>query len=195
LIDADTIEKSAKINPDDLGLRYNRETAYLHDGQSRYSIDKLPHNHEYCGLIKRAFPDSIIIHVKRDPMDSLFGAYRLLFAHAHRWSYDLEDLATHYDQYRQLMAHWKTYLGADLIEVSLEALIGDPETEIRTLIKACGLRFEAACLRPHEAKGAVATASSAQVRQPINADGVGAWLRYKTRLEPLYQRLKVLGYV
>jgi len=31
----------------------------------------------------------------------------------------------------------------------------------------------------------VATASSAQVREPINSRGVGAWKRYADELEPL----------
>lgn len=195
LLDPDTITRLASVNPADIAARYDAETAYLHDGHSRYTIDKLPHNHDYAGLIRLAWPDAILIHVRRDPKDSLFGAYKLLFAHAHKWSYDLDDLATHYDHYRRLMAHWKSVLGEGLIDISLEAVIADPEPEIRKLIAACGLDFEPACLSPHTASGAVATASSAQVRRPINAEGVGAWKRYAAQLEPLRQNLSALGYI
>jgi hypothetical protein len=60
---------------------------------------------------------------------------------------------------------------------------------------AAGLPFEEACLRPQEAKGAVTTASAGQVRKPINAEGIGAWKRYATQLEPLRQRLSDMGYL
>jgi hypothetical protein len=86
-------------------------------------------------------------------------------------------------------------MGEGLIEISLEAVIRNPESEIRRLLEACGLPFEDACLKPHEARGGVSTASAVQVRSPINAQGVDAWKRYETQLTPLHNRLRQLGYV
>ncbi|WP_443750539.1 tetratricopeptide repeat-containing sulfotransferase family protein [Asticcacaulis solisilvae] len=197
LLDPDTIAAASRLDPLALAEWYTEQTAYLHDG-SAFTIDKLPSNHEYAGLIRLAFPDAIIVHVRREPMDSLFGAYKLLFSQAHRWSYSQEHLAQHYDQYRRLMTYWRTCLdasGQPLVEISLEDLIREPEAQIRRLLDLCGMPFEDACLRPHEARGAVATASSAQVRAPINAEGVGAWRRYATELEPLRAQLEAMGYV
>ena len=197
LLDADTIDKAGRLDPVTLADRYNDETAYLSDG-SAYTIDKLPNNHDYAGLIRLAFPDAVIIHVRRNPMDSLFGAYKLLFSRAHTWSYTQDDLARHYDAYLRQMRWWRTCLklsGRPLVEVFLEDIISAPEAQIRRLLDLCGFDFEDACLRPHEASGAVATASSAQVRSPINAEGVGAWRRYATELEPLRQSLEALGFV
>jgi tetratricopeptide (TPR) repeat protein len=194
-LDPEVITAAVKLDPLDIAEFYTRETAYLHDGNSAYVIDKLPNNHEYAGLIKLAFPDAIIIGLDRNPMDALFGSYKLLFTGAYGWSYTLDDLADHYSHFRDLMGYWKESLGDGLIEVSLEAVIKDPETEIRRLLDACGLPFEEACLRPHEAKGAVSTASAVQVRKPINAEGVGAWKRYAHHLEPLRARLGAMGYL
>ena len=194
-LDPEVIKATVRLDPLDIAEFYTRETAYLHDGSSAYVIDKLPNNHEYAGLIRLAFPDAIIIGLDRNPMDALFGSYKLLFTGAYGWSYTLEDLADHYGHFRDLMAYWKEVLGDDLIEMSLEAVIKDPETEIRRLLEACGLPFEEACLRPHEAKGAVSTASAVQVRKPINAEGVGAWKHYAEHLEPLRQRLADMGYL
>lgn len=194
-LDPEVIASAVKLDPLDIAEFYARETAYLHDGKSAYVIDKLPNNHEYAGLIKLAFPDAIIIGLDRNPMDALFGSYKLLFTGAYGWSYTQDDLADHYGHFRDLMAYWKEVLGDGLIEVSLEAVIKDPETEIRRLLDTCGLPFEEACLRPHEAKGAVSTASAVQVRKPINAEGVGAWKRYANHLEPLKQRLGAMGYL
>jgi hypothetical protein len=39
----------------------------------------------------------------------------------------------------------------------------------------------------------VSSASSSQVRKPINAEGVGAWRRYAAQLAPLHRRLAGMG--
>jgi hypothetical protein len=51
------------------------------------------------------------------------------------------------------------------------------------------LPFEEACLQFHETKRAVRTASSEQVRRPINRDGVGQWRPYEAHLGPLREAL------
>jgi Flp pilus assembly protein TadD len=190
----EVIAAAAHIDPLTIAELYDEQSAFLHDG-SAWVIDKLPANHEYAGLIKLAFPDAIIVTLDRNPMDALFGSYKVLFTGAYGWSYTQVDLAAHYGHFRELMAYWKTVLGDSLIEVSLEAVIRDPETEIRRLIDACGLPFEDACLKPHEAKGAVSTASAVQVRSPINSKGVGAWKKYEADLEPLRQQLTAMGFL
>ena len=187
LLDADTVIAAAQADPQAIADFYAQETAWRHDG-SPCVTDKLPHNSDYAGLIRLAFPDAAIVHVHREPMDALFGAYKLYFAAG--WSFDQSDLAAHYTHYRTMMAHWKTCLGDDLIDVSLETLIREPEAQIRRLLDVCGLPFEAACLSPHTAKGAVSSASSSQVRRPINAEGIGAWRRYEMELAPLRARLE-----
>ncbi len=189
----EVIAAAAQLDPLEIAEVYSSETAFLNDGRP-YVIDKLPANHEYAGLIRLAFPDAIIVALDRNPMDALFGAYKVMFTGAYGWSYSQDDLAAHYGHFRDMMSYWKQVLGDGLIEVSLEAVIRDPETEIRRLVEACGLPFEEACLRPHEAKGAVSTASALQVRKPINAEGVGAWRRYERQLEPLRLGLQALGF-
>jgi hypothetical protein len=51
------------------------------------------------------------------------------------------------------------------------------------------LPFEEACLRPHETKRAVNTASAEQVRRPISAKGLDDWRAFEPWLEPLRQAL------
>ena len=190
LLDADIVKGATAADPRDIAAFYERETAHLDDGHA-YIIDKLPRNSDYAGLIRLVFPDAVIVHVQREPLDALFGAYKLHFIA--RWSYRLEDLADHYANQMHLMAHWRSCLGDGLVDVSLEALIADPDTQIRRLLDRCQLPFEEACLHPHQAAGAVASASSSQVRKPINAEGVGAWKRYAAGLDPLRRRLEAMG--
>lgn len=192
-LDPSVIAASARLDPLEIAEAYHRETAYLLDG-SPVVIDKLPSNHEYVGLIQLAFPDAVIIALERNPMDSLFGALKVLFTGAYGWSYDQGDLVEHYRHFRTLMNYWEQVLGDRLIRVSLEHLIDNQESEIRRIVDACGLPFEEGCLRPHEAKGGVSTASAVQVRNPINSQGVGAWKRYQTYLAPLADGLSKHGF-
>ena len=190
LLRTEVINGMADVDPAELARYYDRDLAHI-DTRGRATVDKLPRNADYAGLIRLAYPDARIVHVRRDPMDTLFGSYKLHFVA--RWSYDQDDLADRYANHRAITAYWKDCLGDGLINLSLEALIRDPETQIRHLLEQCGLPFEEACLSPHESQGAVASASSSQVRQPINAGGVGAWKRYEAQLAPLHRRLAALG--
>jgi hypothetical protein len=129
-------------------------------------------------------------------MDSLFGAYKILFGEgAYLWSYKFEDLAHAYSLYRQITDHWRREIGQSFVEVTLETLIADSEPEIRRLLQETGLDFHPGCLSPHTATGGVSTASSAQVRQPINGQGIGAWRKYAEGFEPLRQMLEERGFV
>jgi len=194
LLDAATAAALPGLDWATLGRAYLKETAFL-AGDAPHATDKLPQNYYQVGAIRLAFPNASIIHVRRAPMDSLFGAYKLLFGRAYDYSYDLDDLADHYLAYRDLMEHWRSVLGDGLIEVRYEDLTAEPEREIRRLLNACGLPFEEACLSPHAAEGAVLTASAVQVRRPIHREGIGAWRHYATGLEPLRRRLEEAGIV
>jgi hypothetical protein len=70
-----------------------------------------------------------------------------------------------------------------------ERLIEHPEPEIRALLDALALPFDPACLAFHENRRAVRTASSEQVRRPINREGVDQWRPYERWLGPLKEAL------
>jgi hypothetical protein len=58
-------------------------------------------------------------------------------------------------------------------------------TRSAALLDYCGLPFEDGCLRFFENERPVRTASSEQVRRPINRDGVDQWRHYEPWLDPL----------
>jgi len=69
-----------------------------------------------------------------------------------------------------------------------EALIDEPEAQIRELLAFCGLAFEPACLSFHKAERAIRTPSALQVRQPAVSASTPAG-RYGDLLAPLQQAL------
>ncbi len=177
-----------------VGTQYRDEVRGLANG-AEVVTDKMPLNWWYAPAIAAALPDATILHVRRNPMDAVFGAYKISFADAFAWSYTFEDLAAHYGVYRRLIDHYRATLGDRLIEVEYEALVNDPETVTRAMLAASGLEFEEACLKPHLSSGSVSTPSAAQVREPITAAKIGSWRRYATQLEPLRALLEADGWV
>ena len=92
------------------------------------------------------------------------------------------------------MAHIDAVQPGRVHRVIHEALLDDPETEVRAMLAFLDQPFEAACMAFHSNARAVRTASSEQVRKPINRDGVGQWQPYEKWLDPLKQALgPVLG--
>ena len=153
--------------------------------------DKLPFNMMMVGLIRAALPNATIIHCVRDARDTCVSIYRQNFAtDNYRFAYDLTTIGQFHNLYRQLMRHWhETYPGA-IHDVQYEALVRDPEPEIRKLLAACDLEWDDACLRFHATPGVVTTASFFQVRQPMYTDSVGYWQHYREFLQPLLRVLE-----
>lgn len=152
--------------------------------------DKMPGNYHLLGLIHVCFPDAAIVYVRRDPRDVGLSCFTTRFDHGHYFSHDLESIGHYYRLHEQIMEHWRTVLGSErLIEIEYEALIAQPEREIRRLLSALGLGWDPVCLRFHERRDAVQTASLAQVRQPLYSNSVGRWRRFEAHLGPLLTAL------
>jgi tetratricopeptide (TPR) repeat protein len=171
-----------------LGRRYIEETAPLR-GARPYFIDKMPNNFSHVGLIQAILPRAVIIDARRHPMDACFSTYKQHFAEGQSFSYDLEDLGRYYRCYLSLMDHWDAVLPGKVLQLQYEQLIREPEAQIRRLLSHCSLPFEPACLKFHETKRPVRTASAEQVRQPLYTSGVGYWRHFEAQLAPLRRAL------
>ena len=126
----------------------------------------------------------------RDPMETCFSNLRELFSEANPHSYDQLELADYFNEYRRLMAHWHRVHPGFVLDVPYADLVNDTETICRRVLAFCGLPFEADCLDHTRNRSSVSTLSSAQVREPIHARGIGEWRRYATPLEPLRRLLE-----
>jgi tetratricopeptide (TPR) repeat protein len=153
-------------------------------------VDKALHNYMDIGLIHLMLPKAMILHSVRDPVDTCLACYRKLFQTGNETTFDLGEVGAQYVRYREMMDHWAQVLPGRVINVGHEALVADPEAQIRWLItQACGLDWDPACLRFYETKRPVRTASVAQVRQPIFTTSVERWRRYEKHLGPLFEAL------
>ena len=154
-----------------------------------FFLDKMPNNCMYVGLIHLILPNAVIIDARRHPLGCCFSCFKQHFARGQWFTYGLGDLGRYYRDYVDLMAHFDAVVPGRVARVHYEALIADPETELRRLLESCGLPFDSACLKFYENDRAVRTASSEQVRQPIFRQAVEHWRHYEPWLEPLKRAL------
>ena len=193
MLDNHMLSSIDRVDFAQLGQRYLQRTqwrAWAADGQPRAAYtDKLPRNAMNVGFIHRALPGARIINMVRDPMDTCFSNLRELFGAAYPYSYDQRELAAHYRNHRKLMAHWHEVLPGRMLDVSYESLVADPEAVARQVFKFCGLKWVPGCGAIEKRSAPTATASTVQMRQPIDARHQGRWHRYETQLKPLRDAL------
>jgi tetratricopeptide (TPR) repeat protein len=157
-------------------------------------VDKMPTNFLHAGAIPLILPGARIIHCRRDPLDTCLSCYSLLFTRGQEYSYELGELGHYYRLYRELMAHWRTVLPPQsLLEVDYEALVREPEGEIRRLVEFCALSWDEACLRFYETPRRVTSASLSQVRSPLYASSIGRAQRFRPWLGPLEAAIGASG--
>ena len=154
-------------------------------------VDKMPGNYMHVGLIATALPNATVIHCQRDPRDTCLSCYSQLFddPQLQLSTSDLLWLAQQYQDYAGLMRHWNAVLPGRIVEIRYEQLVQCPETEVRRLLEQCGLSWSAECLNFHSSQKTVHTASVVQVRQPFYKSSQGRWVRSKTHLQPLIDKL------
>jgi tetratricopeptide (TPR) repeat protein len=189
LLDDALLDAMPGLDFAELGRRYLEQSQWRANGRAYY-IDKLPPNFMLIGCIRRALPQAKVVHMSRDPMDVCFSNYRAMFGDAYAYAYDFKRLAQHHRQYRRLMRHWQQAAPGFVLDLPYAELVQDTETACRRLLEFCGLPFEPACLDHTLNPTSVATLSSAQVRQPIHARGLGEWRRYEQHLQPLREMLE-----
>ena len=190
--DAGYLSRLLALSPEEryvLGQRYLDGTRIQRKTDRPRFIDKMPNNFAHVGLIRLILPNAAIIDTRRHPMANGFSAFKQHFSRGQGFTYDLAELGRYWRDYARLMAHYDSVLPGHVHRIEHEALLADPEPHIRALLDHCRLPFDPACLQPHKTQRAVRTASSEQVRRPINSDAVDRWRHYAPWLGPLREAL------
>ena len=171
-------------------------------------------NYRNIGLIHLLFPRATILHLVRDPMDTLWSCYKTKFADdSASYTIDPDVLAKEYGLYIDIMRHFREQMPrASVIDVNYEALVTQPRKTMSLILRRMGrgggekdppLRWSDSMLLFHErgrsgdnsdeslheppasARTMTRTASYLQVRQPLYHSSIGAWRLYRNHIEPL----------
>lgn len=172
-----------------IGAEYIARTRVHRKSEKPYFIDKMPNNWQNIALIHLILPNAKIIDARRHPMDCCFSNFKQHFARGQSFSYDLTDVGKYYADYIGYMRQVDIALPGRVHHVVHEALVDDPEREVRNLLAYLGLPFEDSCLQFWQNDRAVQTPSAEQVRRPINRDGMDRWQSYQQWLTPLVEAL------
>jgi tetratricopeptide (TPR) repeat protein len=185
-------EHATPVDWERLGRDYLARTARWRKERPRFT-DKLPNNWTLLGAARAMLPDAKFIACHRDPLETCWSCYKQLFApNLVSYAYDFRELAAYWCDYERLSRFWVERYPLHVRAQSYEALLAEPETEIRALLDFCGLAFDESCLRFHESKRGVRTVSSGQVRQPLRRD-TARGPRYGELLDPLRDALKAVS--
>jgi tetratricopeptide (TPR) repeat protein len=180
-----TNEETAMLALRQLGQEY-LDRVWKLAPDARYITDKMLGNYQYLGLIHLMLPNAKIVHSMRDPIDTCFSCYATRFTFENEYSYDLGTMGRHYLRYEKLMQHWQNALPAGrILDVRYEDVVADIECESRRLLDFIGLPWDPACLKFHESRRAIRTASVTQVRKPIYSSSVARWKHFEKHLGPL----------
>lgn len=163
---------SADLSP--LARRYLGHTQWRAPGKAFFT-DRTPSHFLGLGFLANALPQARFVHLVRDPMDVCFANLRRLFAEGSTYSYDQQDMASHYLRYRALMAHWHAQFPGRILDVAYEALVTDPYATARRVYEHCGLAY---------------TPAPARAPDPRH---IGQWRRYAGHLQPMRDALGALA--
>ena len=153
--------------------------------------DKWILNFKTIGFILSAFPESKIVHLKRDARATCWSIYKHYFSdEGNRWAYDYQDLARFYKSYVGLMDYWHNLFPGKIYDISYEDLTSNQEKETRNLLKYCDLVWDENCLNFYTNTRAVKTASAVQVRNKMYQGSSDVWRQYSEHLKPLLDALK-----
>ena len=151
-----------------------------------FIVNKMPGNFLYLGLIQLLFPNAIVIHCRRHPLDTCLSNFSIDFKSL-RFTNNLEHLGRYYQQYQRIMKHWEQELDLSIFNATYEETIADQEAMSRRLIALLGLEWDAQCLSFYKTDRHVKTASYEQVRKPIYTSSVARYKPYEEELSPLKQ--------
>jgi hypothetical protein len=195
LDDAEAVRRVASLDAATLDAAAGRYLADLHHlaPDKARVVDKMPGNYRFLGLAGLMLPGARIIHCERDPRDIGLSIFTFRFHGVHPYAHDLGDLGWTIAQQIRLMDHWKANLPNPILTVKLSDWVTDFDATLARVLAHLDLPPDPNCARFHEAESRVRTVSRAQVRQPVNARGLGRWRIYERELTPLIAELAAAG--
>ena len=152
--------------------QYNRETLDLF-GQGVRVTDKRPDNLLLIGLIKQVLPGAKFIITRREPLDVAWSIFTTRFGPELPYATSMENILHFIRLQERIAEHWSNVYDADVTFVSYEDLVRNPKEELTRLLGVLGEDWDEGCLNFRELKNFVTTASSAQVRRPLNSNSLG----------------------
>jgi len=171
---------------------YTRKASFSQYGACRYVVDKMPENYLYLPLIPLLFPGARILHLHREPLDTVFSIYRHNFSSRNCWEDDLKAIAEVLASSRRIVDIFGP--PTNTLNLSYEQLVTHPHQQIQQLCVTLGISFHAKMVEQFSQQNrSVMTASARQVRSGISTDSIGSCRPWHAMLGPSITLLKQRG--
>lgn len=145
--------------------------------------DKSLENVFCIDVILNIFPQAKIIYSKRALLASMVSILQNNLP-ALPWAHSLEGIKRYFDASSQAMEHFLTRYPRNILVVEYESLVADPESHARRILDFCDIPWTDDCLNFHKKKKVLSkTASTDQIRSPINTRAVDRFKNYRTFFE------------
>jgi len=154
--------------------------------------DKNLLNLEAAGFIAQVFPRSVIINVRRNPVENGLAIWRQDMLKFWAWTTSFDDIAHRYGLYAKLVDHFERVLPGRFHTVQYEDFVRGFDVEAKRLIALCGLQWEEGCRDFQKARAIAPTISAIQVRGEVSLKGERAGA-YGSRIDPLRRALEAQG--
>jgi tetratricopeptide (TPR) repeat protein len=165
-----------------------RSNQYRHTDKPHFT-DKYNGNWIRAGLIRLMFPKAKILDIRRNALDCCWAVFRSVLVGD--YAHDQHSLGRYYADYVRLMDAMAAASPSHILTVRYEEIVADLESQTRHILDFLGLDFDPTCVDFHRSTAPVSTASSEQVRRPINRESVGSAEPYRRWLQPLIQELNL----
>ncbi len=174
-----------------LGRDYLERTQRWRTQRPRFT-DKGLANWQSVAAALAMLPAAKIVVCRRDPLETCLACFVQLFARGQEFSYAIDDVVAYWRDFDRLCRHWVDIFPKQVHDMVYETLLDEPEATTRSLLEFCGLPFDPVCLRFHEIRRNVRTASAAQVLQPLRRDTARSD-RYGAALDGFRKALGMTG--
>lgn len=148
--------------------------------------DKRPDNFLHIGLIKAVLPSAKFVVTERDWRDVATSVFSTRLGLGQNYATSLENIRHYIDLQENLIDHWQSILGSDLIRIRYEELVTQPRETIRGVLENLGEAWDERCLSFNKLRNTVQTASVWQVREPLHTKSVGRWVHYQHHFEKAF---------
>ena len=145
--------------------------------------DKSLNNFFYLGFIKKIYPNSKIIHCRRNVLSSIMSIFQNNLTEL-AWTHDLNNIFKYFDNYFEIISNFNKAYPDFMYELEYEKLVNNPEEESKKLVKFCNLPWDKKCLEFYKRKDIISkTTSNIQIREAIYKHSSDKYLPYKKLLE------------
>jgi len=182
----DNLYKNNKFNKDYLieisNLLGNKFDKIMQQDK-KIIVDKNPSNFYWIGFLKLLFPNSKVIHIKRDLKDISLSVYKNIFGvNEMDWSYSPENITNYIKIYLKTINYWKKKYPNFLYEIEYENLINNKNEETKKLFSFCNIDWSEDIFNFYKTGKTIRTASIYQVKKPIYNSSVNISEKYSPYL-------------